>query len=224
MKVSNLPWLMVLLYLAGCSTYSTQGPERNAPSASQYGQKTSEEAESLSADEEEDSSSEADEEVEEIVEGKPGKHQVYVPDVGERYVFGWVEWICLQPQGINIKAKVDSGARTSSINAQNLVEFRRDRTTWVRFDIIHPDTKEKVTLERPVVRFVRIVQHLREPQRRPVIELEVKLGPLQHVAEFSLIDRSNFVYQVLIGRNYLRGYGLIDVEETFLWLVPARVS
>lgn len=220
MKFLNSPWIMALVLLTGCATLPHQAPEGTLPESTQTVHSQPEEDELLLGAEEEDSGGESDEDVEEITVGRPGKHQVYVPDVGERYVFGWVEWVCLQPRGLNIKAKVDSGARTSSINAQNLVEFRRDGQRWVRFDILHPETREPVTMERPVVRFVRIVQHLREPQRRPVIELEVKLGPLQHMAEFSLIDRSNFVYQILIGRNYLRGYGLIDVEETFLWPRP----
>lgn len=139
-----------------------------------------------------------------------------IPNLGQRIIFGWVEWVCVKPENIAIKAKLDSGARTSSMNAQNLTEFERDGETWVRFKIDHPETGEPIEMEQKVVRFLRIVQHDRESQRRPVVELEVKLGDIHQKAEFSLVDRSNFVYQILIGRNYLKGLGLIDSEETFL--------
>ncbi len=131
-------------------------------------------------------------------------------------VFGWVEWICLEPEGIQMKAKLDSGALTSSMNAMNLRRFERDGERWVSFEIIDPATEKRVRLERPISRNVRIVRHEDEPDRRPVVELEVRMGDVFQKAEFSLVDRSNFVYQVLIGRRFLRGYGLIDSERTFL--------
>ncbi|MCD8482709.1 MAG: ATP-dependent zinc protease [Verrucomicrobia bacterium] len=173
----KLSLIMVLATMAGCATNPYQSRESGESNSGTHNDDTAEVAEEYYDSDEDESNGEADEVVEEIVTGRPGKHAVEVPGVGERYVFGWVEWVCIQPEGINIKAKVDSGARTSSMNAQNLVEFERDGQRWVRFSILHPDTKEPVTLEKRVVRFVRIVQHLREPQRRPVIEMEVKLGP-----------------------------------------------
>ncbi len=134
----------------------------------------------------------------------------------ERYTLGWVEWVCLDPEGVRMKAKLDTGALTSSMNAMNLERFERDGERWVRFEVIDPATEERVLLERPVARNVRIVRHEDDPDRRPVVEMEVRLGAIHQRAEFSLVDRSNFVYQVLIGRRFLRGLALVDSEQTFL--------
>jgi hypothetical protein len=133
-----------------------------------------------------------------------------------KLVLGWVEWIEVEPEGIRMKAKLDSGADTSSINAMNLRRFRRDGQRWARFEIFNPATGERVRMERPLSRTVRIVKHGEDRDRRPVVELEVRLGALHHKTEFTLIDRSSFSYQVLIGRSYLRGYALIDPDRTFL--------
>ncbi len=145
---------------------------------------------------------------------------VFLPGIGERWIFGWVEWVCLEPEGVLMKAKADSGALTSSLCAQNLVEFERDGKRWVRFSLRVSHQGETVVIERPVVRHARIVQHHGRPQRRPVVELEMRMGPLHDRVEFSLVDRTNFTYPVLVGRNFLRGLGLIDPEETFLWRRP----
>lgn len=193
-KVSGFRWLAMLvgLFLAGCvTTGPTAAPEENGDETEEV------------------------REVEEEAEWDPAE-EIRILDVGERYVFGWVEWVCVLPQGLQIKAKLDSGARTSSMNALDLTEFERDGDDWVRFNIEHPKTGELVEIERPVSRWLRIVQHEDDPRRRPVVKMEVKLGQIHQEVEFSLADRSNFVYQILIGRNYLRGLGLIDSDATFL--------
>ncbi len=139
----------------------------------------------------------------------------------ERAVLGWVEWICLEPEAVRMKAKLDSGAQTSSMNALNLRRFERDGEPWVSFEIIDPTSNETIAMERPIVRNVRIVRHEEEADRRPVVRMTVRLGEIYQEVDFSLIDRSNFVYQVLIGRNYLRGLAVIDSDETFLAGRPA---
>ena len=144
--------------------------------------------------------------------------------IGDRTVLGWVEWVGLLPDSLQMKSKLDSGARTSSMHAVDVTELERDGVTWVRFSIPDPETDEMIDMERPVVRFLRIVQHDGQPQRRPVVKLEVKLGEIHQEVAFSLADRSNFIYPVLIGRNYLRGRALIDTEQTFLSERPFPVE
>ena len=138
------------------------------------------------------------------------------PKHPEKVTAGWVEWVCFQPETIQLKAKVDTGARTSSLHAYDMIEFERDGNKWVRFHVEHQKSGELLEIERPVVRYLKVIQHEDEPQKRPVVEMEIRMGPFHEKAEFTLIDRSNFVYQVLVGRNFLKGLVLVDCEETFL--------
>jgi len=131
-------------------------------------------------------------------------------------IMGWVERVEIFGSGLSMKAKLDTGAKTSSLDATEIEIFREDGKRWVRFVITDDDAQESFTLERPLERYVRIVRHSGEHQRRPVVMLEICLGSNLHDIEFSLIDRSNFIYPVLLGRSALQGQTLIDPDETYL--------
>jgi len=137
------------------------------------------------------------------------------PDV--RTIHGWVERIEILPEGVSLKAKLDTGATTSSLNALNKKPFRRDGQRWIAFDIIDPeDENNTVRIERPITRHVRIVRHDGSFQRRPVVSIGLCIGPHYRNEEMSLIDRTQLNYQALVGRNHMRGIILVDSTETFL--------
>lgn len=134
-----------------------------------------------------------------------------------RTIHGWVERIEIVPEGISLKAKLDTGATTSSLNALNKKLFRRDGRKWIAFDIIDPeDEKNTIRLERPIIRHVRIIRHDGSSQRRPVVSIGLCIGPHYRDEEMSLIDRTQLTYQVLVGRNHMRSIILVDSAETFL--------
>ena len=132
-------------------------------------------------------------------------------------IFGWVERVELLDGKFSMKAKLDSGAANSSLDATDIERFQRDDERWIRFTVTDPDTEEQVTMEKELVRNVRIVRHDGEHQRRPVIKLPICLGHQRRVVEVNLIDRSNFIYPLLLGRSALEGYALIDSGATFLF-------
>ena len=131
-------------------------------------------------------------------------------------VYGFVEKVFIGPNKLKVKAKLDSGAGTSSLNAMDVVEFERDGKKWVRFYMMNPTTSEKVEFERKVKRYARVKEHSGDSQRRPVVLMDVKLGKSYIEREFTLADRSNFLYPVLLGRNFLSGVALIDTSRSFL--------
>ncbi|MFO7288222.1 MAG: ATP-dependent zinc protease [Gammaproteobacteria bacterium] len=131
-------------------------------------------------------------------------------------VFGWVERVKLLDGKLSVKAKLDTGAATSSLDASNIERFKRGGRSWVRFLVTDPATGETLEIEKPVVRNVRIIRHDDESQRRPVVKLDVCFGPFLREVEFSLVDRSNFIYPVLLGRNALENFALVDAGATFL--------
>lgn len=127
----------------------------------------------------------------------------------ETLVAGWAERVSIVEAGIEVHAKLDSGAEHSSLNAFDLSRFERDGRPWVRFGLRNREG-EQVTLERPVLRTARIKRHATAAQSRPVIELTLCVGTLARRVEVNLIDRSRFEYQLLVGRSFLRQGVLID--------------
>ncbi|MFP4639086.1 MAG: ATP-dependent zinc protease [Guyparkeria sp.] len=125
-------------------------------------------------------------------------------------VFGYVEDIAVRALDGELRAKMDSGATTTSIDAREIEEFEKDDEEWVRFEVAHRDSDEMVTLERPVSRTVRIKRHDRSPQKRYVVELALCLGDKWITDEVSLTNREQFSYGLLVGRNHMAGQLLID--------------
>ena len=139
--------------------------------------------------------------------------------VNGRIVAGWVEKLELKPWGDMLKAKLDTGAKTSSINADNITRFNHKDKEWVRFVLTYKTVQgEEVQreLERPVRRNIRVKEHAGKNVRRPVVELSFCFAGELHKTQFSLIDRSKFVYPVLLGRRFLQENSLINPAETFL--------
>lgn len=135
-----------------------------------------------------------------------------------KIVVGEVEWVYLHELGQSFKTRVDSGATTSSISASNIQPFERDGKNWVKFTVGHRDTKKTEVIETPIVRKVRIKQaSVSESQTRLVVSLNINLGEkLKQKAEFTLADRSDMVYPILLGREFLQDVTLIDVGKKFL--------
>lgn len=137
-------------------------------------------------------------------------------EVPVKETFGWLERVVIGPGNIELEAKLDTGADTSSLDAANIRRIRRGDNRFVRFTIEHPVDGEPMTVERPLERRATIKRHDGEHQRRPVILMNVCLGStLLHQIEVTLIDRSEFNYALLLGRSALEGVAVVDPEVTF---------
>ncbi|WFE71889.1 ATP-dependent zinc protease [Halomonas sp. M1] len=136
-------------------------------------------------------------------------------------MLGRNEWVGLPSIGTYLKARVDSGAHTSSLSASNITRFERDGENWVRFKLAL--NEEDVVVERirdewieaPIIRRVRIVQASGE-ESRPVISLLMTLGPLRENVEFTLNNRTHLDYPVLLGRRFMMDIATIDVAQTYI--------
>lgn len=115
-----------------------------------------------------------------------------------------------------MKARIDSGATTTSIDARNIKGFERDGKDWVRFELLNRDTNETKKLEKPVSRIVEIKRHGAENQERYVVEMKLTLGSINEKVEVSLNDRSDFTFPVLIGRNFLMDRAVVDVSQEYV--------
>lgn len=140
-------------------------------------------------------------------------------------LLGRSEWVGLPSLGTYLKARVDSGANTSSLSASDITRFERDGEDWVRFklalndDDVAVESQRDEWIEAPIVRRVRIVQASGEDSR-PVISLLLTLGPIRETVEFTLNDRSHLDYPVLLGRRFLMDIAVIDVADTYLYDRP----
>jgi len=128
---------------------------------------------------------------------------------GEKKVVGWIEKVRISPGNFIVHAKLDSGAEYSSLDAANLTHFDRNGKPWVRFDLSERDG-QKITIERPLLRWAPIKRHNQAPQRRPVIKLGVCLGNIYKETEVNLVNRQNYQYRMLIGRKFMEGSVIID--------------
>jgi len=129
----------------------------------------------------------------------------------DKQVIGWLEQVKINNSEFQLKAKIDTGATTSSLNAYTIKSFNKDKKKWIRFSVKNKAGK-KVILEKEIVRYVKIKRKLALAMKRPVINLGVCIGKAYRELEVNLADRKNFEYQMLIGRNYLQGYFLVDSE------------
>ncbi len=140
-------------------------------------------------------------------------------DVPSHLIVGWVEKARLLPEQTAVKVKVDSGALTSSMHAVNIDQFIRDGKRWVRYDVPvkDADTGERITMhfEVPVYRRV-LVRGAGGEDRRPVVKMSMCIGDRIYEEQFSLRDRGDMNYPVLLGRRTIAHMGLIDVANTFL--------
>jgi hypothetical protein len=136
-----------------------------------------------------------------------------------KVIAGWIEKISLVEHPLTIKAKLDTGAKTSSIHAINVEQFKKDGDRWVRFDLLLTDVNDKqhtIHMETPKARRVRIKNTDGDHDRRAVVELEICFDGRKHVTEFTLANRAEYIYDVLLGREFLQGIAVIDPENTFL--------
>lgn len=134
----------------------------------------------------------------------------------EKNVLGWVEWIIVEPGHLMVKAKLDTGAKTSSIRAKVTKEYKKDHETWITYEITD-GKKASVSLDSKVVRWVKIKKKGKNAGflRRPVVKLGFCIGGKLIEGEVNLSPRSGFLYPALIGRNMLKRHILIDTHKTY---------
>ncbi|WP_231943701.1 ATP-dependent zinc protease family protein [Aeoliella mucimassa] len=141
-------------------------------------------------------------------------------------IIGWREWVALPELGVStIKAKIDTGARSSSLHAFDMVTFERDGQPFVRFKV-HPlqrSSKETIEVEHPVLEFRKVRSSTGHAQRRPVIVTTVEAVGLTWPIELTLANRDAMGFRMLLGREAVRGRMIIDAAGSFYGGKPAAV-
>ncbi len=134
---------------------------------------------------------------------------------GDKDLLGWAERVLVGRSQLVLRAKLDTGADTSSLSATRIRRYRRGSERWVEFTVVDETSGRRVRFKRPLLRRVRIKEHDGSGQSRPVVKVEICLGDHQRRVEVSLVDRSNFDYPMLLGRRALEGIAVVDPELRF---------
>ena len=135
--------------------------------------------------------------------------------IQDRKVVGRLEIVKIYPGNLKLRARLDTGAKNSSLDAQNITEFERGGVRWIRFDVTNHKGKS-VTLERRVYREVKIKRKHGNPRKRLVIKLGICLGKIFREVEVNLVDRSEFNYPMLIGRSFMENHLVVDPSVKFV--------
>ena len=137
----------------------------------------------------------------------------------ERLRIGWREWVFLPDLGASaIKAKIDTGARTSALHAYRVEPFRRAGELWLSFEL-HPLQRSDRLKVRCEVRAVdeRVVRNSGgQVERRYIIKTTLKLGERVWPIELALTNRDQMGFRMLLGRTALEGRALIEPGRSFL--------
>lgn len=133
----------------------------------------------------------------------------------QKQVVGWREYVSLPDWGIGrLRAKIDTGARTSAIHVQNLQELPNG---FVRFEVVL-DRKRKhkhVVVECPVNRFSHVTSSNGESLARYFVHTTFRLGPVEKIIEVSLVNRDNMKVRMLVGRSALEPEFLVDSSVAY---------
>lgn len=138
---------------------------------------------------------------------------------GQKTVIGWREWVALPDLDIpHIKAKVDTGAKTSALHAFYVEPFERAGKPWVRFGV-HPlqsSLGQVIDCEAPVKDVRRVTDSGGHAEMRPVIETTMMVQGEMRVIELTLTDRETMMFRMLLGRSALKRRFVVDSGKSFL--------
>ena len=137
----------------------------------------------------------------------------------ELLTFGWREWVSLPELGISrIKAKIDTGARTSALHAFEVRPYSENGRDRVEFRI-HPVQKDKtsvITCTADVIDERIITDSGGHREQRFVIRTELKIGAHHWPIEVTLTARDDMLFRMLIGRTALKGHAIVNPSRSYV--------
>ncbi len=148
-----------------------------------------------------------------------------LPPARKKKIIGWREWARLPDLGVErIKAKIDTGARTSALHAFRITPFSKYGAAYVRF-VLHPIQRKK-TPEVPCVALVidyrKVTDSGGRAEERYVIRTTLKIGKSRWPVELTLTNRDQMGFRMLIGRQALRRRYVVDPSRSFVAGKPKK--
>jgi ribosomal protein S6--L-glutamate ligase len=141
-----------------------------------------------------------------------------MPPVAAPFILGWEEWVALPELGLPaVKAKIDTGARTSALHAVFVEPFGPARARKVRFGV-HPIPARadvEIICTAPLVDRREVRSSNGEREARYVITTPIRIGDRLWPIEVSLTNRHMMTYRMLIGRQAIASHILVDPGSSF---------
>lgn len=131
----------------------------------------------------------------------------------EKVLIGRVEWVNLPELKVKHKARIDTGAKTTSMHAVNIEEVQQRGELFVKFQSVDSEGKT-VELVRKVGTMQRVSNTSGFVSRRYVIKEKIRMGSIEREVMVNLNDRSKMEYKFLVGRNVLLGRFIVDVARS----------
>lgn len=138
--------------------------------------------------------------------------------ITKKLIIGKEEWCALPDLAVPaIKAKIDSGARTSALHASNIKLFTSRGEKWVSFDVrpLQKDRRTTVSCRARLVDQRKVKSSSGHTEQRPVIETNVRIGGVTETIQLTLTNRDAMGYRMLLGREAMHGRMLIDPAKSF---------
>jgi len=147
-----------------------------------------------------------------------GAHDTGAAEVG---VIGWVEPVQVGEK-VTVNAKIDTGADSPSLDAQDMKITRRGRKEWVSFWTKGPGG-QRVDFDREIYRYVDIERAGGQNEKRPAVLLDLCLDDVKREVVVNLVDRSKLEFPMIIGRSFLQNKFIVDPTHTYT-TVPSCAS
>lgn len=138
----------------------------------------------------------------------------------ERLLIGLAEYVDIPEWRIaGLRAKVDTGARSSALHVENLREARGGQAI---FDVrLHRSKRDRiVTVEAPITRRARVRSSSGDSRPRIFVAVRVQIGPVLRLIDLGLVDRTQMIYRMLLGRSALDHDFLVDPARRYLLTKP----
>ncbi len=136
-----------------------------------------------------------------------------------KLIIGWQEWVVLPGLNIpGIRAKIDTGAKTSSLHAYHIEYFTKKRQDFVRFDV-HPIRRNQIiskTCEMPIIDTRTVKSSSGEKEKRPVIKTILSIDGNQWEIELNLTNRDYMGSRMLLGREALDKHVLVNPGASYI--------
>ena len=128
-------------------------------------------------------------------------------------VVGAIEWATIEPGNIRVEARLDTGADTTVLHAENIQLTEKDGKRWVDFSVQDAASKETVQVEQRLRRKVKVKQGDSGKQSRYVVQLWITVGKVHSLVDVMLTDADHMEYPLHIGRNMLIDTMIVDVSD-----------
>ena len=128
---------------------------------------------------------------------------------------GWREWVFLPSYNdFKLKAKIDTGARTSAIHATNIQIYRKNHDEMVRFQIYQ--SQSFLNIDTKLISYKKIKSSFGQTETRPMVHMKIKIGAETWLTEITLAQRAKLTYPMLIGRASLNKKHIIHSHKSYL--------